>query len=54
MGHTYITSYSVKTTTSGLTALCEEQNVSVSWIYPVINNLITKHLALNEVSIDYC
>ena len=30
------------------TALCEEQNVSVSLIYPVLNGLITKHLALNE------
>ena len=29
-------------------ALCEEQNVSVSSIYPVLNGLISKNLAVNE------
>ena len=29
-------------------ALCEEQNVSVSSIYPVLNGLISKNLTVNE------
>ena len=30
------------------TALCEEQNISVSLVYPVINGLVRKHLVVKE------
>ena len=30
------------------TALCEEKNISVSLVYPVINGLVRKHLVVKE------
>ena len=39
---------SFKATTGSYQALCEAEIVCVSLVYPIINSLISKHLAIND------